>query len=182
MVSTQKESLVQRMKHYSELSESGLLEIHRSSDGAVLAELQTVQADERHRNFILSTWVKSAADINRRSRMVGSSGIPFRVDGGLCHSGESEVAEAMWPKSTVLTSGEDAFAVHAWICNDGNSLLHCYVPPPVRRMGIASTLILSLCGKSVDVYKPYPCTAKGVEFNWNPYMLQSLLAEQRQVD
>lgn len=137
---------------------SKLLLIHRES-GKVLEELPLKLATPTHRSFILATWVRSYASTARKvlSRTV-------------YNAGEPSLAEAHWDKCLVVTSSDDEYTVHAWVCIKDGGLIHCYVVPELRRKGIARALIRGFCGPNVQYARPWPFDVPKT-WTFNPYLL-----------
>ncbi len=93
----------------------------------------------------------------------------MRCPSEVYRAGESKAAELLWSKSHVVT-GDDGFTIHAWICGTEGKLWHVYVPPPLRRIGVARALVESTVGTRYLVCKPWPTTPKGHQVSYSPYM------------
>jgi ribosomal protein S18 acetylase RimI-like enzyme len=134
--------------------------------GKTLAELKVVTATEQHRNFILSTWVRSYQSTARRI-----------MDKDLYAKEEALVAESFWHLSKVAVSPEDEYVIHGWVCasSDGN-IYHAYVPPDFRRRGIASAILNIAVSGSVpgklQMARPTEWQPKGYKTEFNPYILR----------
>lgn len=138
-----------------------------SSDGKILLckgdkELQALllqRAASQHRNFIISTWVKSYEGQARRQG-IG----PFYA----LH--EPAIAESRWQDCHVATD-QDGYTVYGWVCGDREtgSLWHCYVAPELRKLRIATRLIEYACGTLKEYARPWPYSAHA---RTNPYLLR----------
>lgn len=144
---------------FARLSSDMHLELVHRETGKVVERLPVVPATEEHRAFILATWVRSYASTARKllSRAVYTAGEP-------------RVAERLWPKTFVVTSPDDSYTIHAWVCGEPGKLYHCYVIPQLRRKGIAGALIEGLCGRNVEIARPWPYEANP-RWTLNPYLL-----------
>ncbi len=154
---------------YASVSNNGqsdLLLLQAKETGEVLETLHVVQANDSHRAFILSTWVRS---YEVPARLLRVAGMPIGRD--TYHSGESRVAERHWRQSKVVV-GEDGYTIHAWLCGEHGKLWHVYVPPKLRRHGIAKCLTEHYCGKQYEVSKPWPSPPRRHVIQYNPYMNQ----------
>ena len=131
--------------------------VHRES-GKVVEKLPIRLAQEEHRAFILATWVRSYASHARKA-----------VPRSAYAEGEAKLAERFWPKTFVVTSPDDDYTIHAWICCEPGHLYHVYVIPELRRKGIADSLVRKLVGGKVQYARPWPYD---VPRNWtfNPYL------------
>lgn len=120
----------------AELSSDGS-QILLKKDDRVIETLQLVAPEAQHRNFIISTWVKSYPRILRPG-----------VSREVFNHGEGTLAEELWDSGLVAVSG-DGFTIHGWVAGGsashggiyGKILEHCYVQPDLRRLGIAKCLI-----------------------------------------
>lgn len=133
--------------------------------GEVLAHLPVVQANEKHRNFILSTWVRSYQNVARKV-----------MDKETYAREESLVAERFWGRSSVAVSPEDEYVIHGWVCNLGSHVYHAYVPPDFRRHGMASEIlrVTASDAKKLQIARPTEWKPKGFRCEFNPYILRSL--------
>lgn len=138
------------------LSSDGLPTILLQKDQRTLESLPIKAAHAEHRNFILSTWVKSYEGQARRQ------GIKSFYD-----RDEPRVAEALWNKCLIVTD-ETGFTVHAWVCGRKGQLFHVYVTPELRRIRMATRLIEFACGKLESYARPWPYSAHA---RVNPYLL-----------
>ncbi len=126
-------------------------------------------ATNETRNFILATWVRSYEAANRRVG-IGGFGSTLRVKSDVYRAGETAVAEALWELSKVVV-GQDGYTVHGWICATPGRLYHVYVPPGLRRCGVAKGLIEAYAGKEYMVQKPWPySTPAGHTVTYNPFL------------
>lgn len=132
-------------------SDSMSLELIHRETGSVVESLPLTLATEEHRAFILATWVRSYAATARKV-----------LNRAVYVQGEPRVAEKLWPKTYVLTSPDDNYTIHAWICCESGAggtpgkLYHVYVIPELRRKGVAGALIRKLVGPKVEYAKPWP--------------------------
>lgn len=136
--------------------------------GKVLQSLPVIKALPEHRNYIISTWVKSYEPTTRRLGVTG--GTPTPIDKESFRAREAGLAERFWQDSFVIVSGDDSFTIHGWInaeSSDGNgqahgrnekttTVRHVYVPPALRHKGIAKGLVQSLATSKYLVSKPWP--------------------------
>lgn len=132
--------------------------VHQS--GRVLMTLPVQRAQDKHRNYVISTWVRSYEPVARR--VMRSS---------VYNAGESSVAERMWHKSSVVVSPDDDYTIHAWVCGDPGKLYHCYVIPDLRRKGVVGALIGGVCGPILEYARPWPFPMERGGWTWNPYIL-----------
>ena len=149
----------------------------------VLQELPIIDAKEEHRNYIISTWVRSFETIARR--MVVSSGASLvHLDAAGAKAGESRLSEFHWDKSKVIVSPDDDYTIHGWfsfgvlpggsLLDTGSSginglLRHCYVCPSFRGNGICRVVVEHYLGRAYRVSKPWPKTPTGHYVTWDPY-------------
>jgi GNAT superfamily N-acetyltransferase len=130
-----------------------------------LEKLPICRPDERHRSFILSTWVRSYEPMARRV-----------VTSGVYNSEEARVAERLWDRSWIVTSPDDDYTVHGWVCgrtaaDAGPGVLHhCYVVPQLRHRGVAKALISHACGRILQYVRPWPWKAPN-GWTFNPYLI-----------
>lgn len=112
------------------------------------------------RAFILATWVKSYLPTLRKWL-------------GTAASLEEEVqqAETLWEQTVICGSESDDFTVHAWACGSPGVLHYVYVPPELRRKGIASALIRHVCGHTFQYGRPWPYKKGPTGGTYNPYLL-----------
>ncbi len=137
------------------------LDLYKS--GNLIESLPIVQAGTEHRSLILSTWVKSYQTVSTQKWMVNKETYILN---------EPRVAELFWENSWVVTSDEEGYTVHAWICCLPGKLFHIYVSPELRGCKTATSLIKHFCGPgNVDIYKPWPFQSRGILWNKNPYII-----------
>lgn len=119
-------------------------------------------AGAQHRSFILATWIQSYMGMARKQMLKKT----YETE-------EPKLAEKLWSKALIITPQDEDFTVHGWVCAVGNTLYQCYVPPELRRLGIAGTLIKAACGTEVTIPRPWPFTdpPRGLRFTYNPYKL-----------
>lgn len=125
--------------------------------GAEEVTLPLTQAGPQHRSYILATWVRSYAPQLRK--WLGS--VPEE---------EGLQAEKLWDQSLVVTD-DDGFTVHAWVCGSPGLLHYVYVPPELRRKGVAEALIKHLCGHTYEYGRPWPYKKEPNGGKYNPYIL-----------
>lgn len=146
------------------------------SDGSEQQLLPIVDSQEAHRSYIISTWVKSYDALARHLKVSNRyEGLVMTKD--VYRDGESRLAEQNWHNSKVIVSPDDEFTIHGWVCSvtgsSGHTLLHVYVPPEFRSMGVGRGLVEYTCGKTYQVMKPWPKTPRGHNVIWNPYNVPS---------
>ena len=124
----------------AELSSDGS-QILLKKDDRVIETLQLIAPEAQHRNFIISTWVKSYPRILRPG-----------VSREVFNHGEGALAEELWNSGLVAVSG-DGFTIHGWVAGYGLVLEHCYVQPDLRRLGIARCMIYA-AGYSKQYARP----------------------------
>lgn len=156
----------------AKLSDDGL-KLLLNKDDKTLAELDVGYATDAHRNFIISTWVKSISP-------------DFGVHRSIHNAMEAELAEVNWDKSIVVTSGDDRFTVHAWMCvavdpHDINSavLLQAYVQPDLRQKCVLKAMIEDLGGEKIVYPRQLPnnltWSTTANKWTYNPYLLGKFL-------
>lgn len=135
------------------------------ADGEVTLPLG--KATSKHRNFILSTWVKSHLPALRKTATQTGT-----VDLERLVQQESTAAENLWGTGRVVHGPEDDYTVYAWIVGECGRLDYIYVVPELRRKGVARALIAHVCNSGYEYgrhwpYKEIPCGGK-----FNPYVLR----------
>jgi hypothetical protein len=140
--------------------------------GKTVEMLPVRKAQESDRSFILATWVRSYAPVARRTRVTIGTAPSVGLEEGVYLAGEPSVAESHWKNSVVLGSPEDEFTIHGWVCGGKGTLYHCYVPPDLRRQGIAKALILHVCGPTLEYARPWPFPKVPSGWKLNPYLLR----------
>lgn len=147
---------------YASVSDNGSKLLLKSKEtDRILEELNLIKALPEHRNYIISTWVKS---YEKHARKCGFRSEYYRA-------GESKLAEGLWDGAMVAVSGSDPYTVHAWVCGYNGYLAHVYVPPELRNHGVARALVELVAGKEYSVHKPWPRTPAGHKVTWNPYLV-----------
>jgi GNAT superfamily N-acetyltransferase len=139
----------------SELSSGGSPGIHLVKGEKVLEELRLMGANQEHRSFILSTWVKS---YETQARKQGIKEFYSKH--------EPKLAEKLWDKCIVLTD-DSGYTVHAWVCSINGALYHVYVVPELRKLRVATRLI-EYAGPLKEYARPWPFAAHA---RVNPYLL-----------
>ncbi len=142
----------------SQLSKSGSPAILLVKDSKTLETLPIVQATSEHRNFILSTWVRSY-ESQARSQGIGPQYAKH----------EPAIAESRWGDCLVVTD-DGGFTVHAWVCAGEGALFHVYVVPELRKLRIATRLIEFASGGLKEYARPWPYAAHA---KVNPYLLRA---------
>ena len=141
----------------SRLSTDGRPSIQLVKDEKVLETLPILKSSAEHKNFILSTWVKSYEAAARKQGIR-----EFYV------SNEPTVAESLWTACSVV-SDDSGYTVHAWVCATEGNLYHCYVVPELRKLRLATRLIEYSCPEGLKAYaRPWPYQAHA---RVNPYLL-----------
>lgn len=86
------------------------------------------------RRFVVPTWVRSRAAADDRQ----PRGHDWReVD---------RILDAPGTRVVVLASGQGDSALHGWACATGDVLHYAYVPPELRRAGLARQCITAVLG------------------------------------
>lgn len=155
------------MKNFSAEVSRDSVKLLSVPEGKVLESLPIVRANESHRNFIISTWVRSYEPHIRKLR-IGPTDV--RISTEAYRAGEAKVAERHWDKSFVVTSGDDNFTIHGWICAQEGYLWHVYVPPLIRSHGMAKGLVSAYAGLDYNLHKPWPKQPAGHTCRYNPWM------------
>lgn len=150
-------------------SKTTLSLVHKET-AEVVQTLELTKAAPTHRNFILSTWLKSYRPQARKD------GIQEYYN-----TYEPAIAESRWQDCHVL-SDESGFTVYAWVCAyrpvSGSTqrsavpgqLYHVYVIPELRHIGVARRLIEAIAGDGDITYaRPWPGRPKS--YRVNPYLL-----------
>lgn len=126
--------------------------------------LRLVRATAVHRNYIMSTWVISAADAAARRGIRRS----------LARQREDDCAKLSYNDGLVyvLTDGVDDTVIHGWVAGKHGLLIWGYIPPELRHKGIFRAMVRQVCGREVSytrrprgykvpgwwVYDPYRIT------------------------
>lgn len=129
------------------------LTLYLPNSEELIEELPIVLARPEHKSFIISTWVRS---YEKTARKLSFCGMPMDKDWRI---GESARAEKWWEKARVVTSKDDPYTIHAWICGSnshGGHLFYVYVPPNLRGNGIAKALVEKYVGQEYSVSLPWP--------------------------
>lgn len=138
-------------------SKTTLSLVHKET-AEVVQTLQLMPSQMGHRNFILSTWLKSYRPQARKDGIAE-----------YYNKYEPAIAESRWQDCFVL-SDEDGFAVYAWVCAYPGQLYHVYVIPELRHLGVARRLIEHVAGDGAICYaRPWPGRPKS--YRVNPYLL-----------
>jgi len=125
--------------------------------------LRLDRASDVHRNFILSTWVLSAADAMAKRGARRS----------LCRQREDLLAKAALSSGTVwvLVDEVDPEVIHGWICGRRGLLQWGYLPPPLRHRGIFRSMVRAVCGKDLSyTRRPRGYKVPGY-WLYDPYLL-----------
>ncbi len=131
--------------------------------------LPIVQADERHRNYIISTWTRSLRGYPALSCTNGFVSLWSKSADFM--AGEARLAERFWQHSKALVSPDDDFTVYGWVCylHGCNTVLHCYVAPEFRANGVGRALLEHVAGNEYASQKPPKFIPSGHTVRWNPY-------------
>jgi hypothetical protein len=154
------------LREFYAVVSNNLLQLLSRQTNHVLETLPIVKANNDHRSFILSTWVRSY-ETHARRLSIGPANC--RIEPQDYRDGESRAAEKHWDKTHVVT-GADGFTIHAWICAKEGALWHVYVPPNLRLSGVAKALISSVAGNNYCVSKPMPYQFSGHTVTYNPWL------------
>lgn len=92
---------------------------------------------DRWRNYVLSTWVRSALETVRTSRLTHGPTVP---------TGIHDVATELLQQVHVAVRGD---AVHGWIAGRKGALYWVYVPHKLQRRGLAKDMIAKVCGINI---------------------------------
>jgi hypothetical protein len=141
-----------------------------SESGKVLETLEIGPAKDEHRNFIISTWIRSYESELRKAHCYAGAQ-DFRLDRGSYSAGEGGVAERCWKESQVVTSPTDGYTVHGWICTEGGHVYHIYIPPSLRGIGLGRGLLEAFAGTAYTTHKPISRAPKGHTVRWNPWAI-----------
>ncbi len=152
----------------AEVTESYVI-LSSKASSKIIERLPIVIATQEHRNYILSTWVRSYEAYARKVVVSGGASGTIHVPSDTYRSGESAVAELHWEKCHVVT-GTDSYTIHAWVCATKGNLWHVYVPPQLRGKGIAKGLVGRFAGSHYLVSKPLPYKFSGHAVHYSPYM------------
>lgn len=112
------------------------------------------------RRFIVPTWVRSLASFRRIAPM----GKHWRA--------VDRVLDAHDTRVMVLASDSAARTIHAWAAATGEVLHYAYVPPELRREGLARSCITSLLGgypERIGITHAWPFTSP--RFVWQSHPL-----------
>ncbi len=156
------------MTFYAKVLNNTLLLCSQESD-KVLESLPIIQAEDQHRSFILSTWVRSYEPFIRRLQVAGMSIKPEDY-----RAGESFKAEQNWQNTKVVVSPDDPYTVHAWVCGRKEEpqphLWYVYVPPHLRLKGVGRGLVEAYCGQEYSVSLPWPTQPRNHVVSYNPWL------------
>ncbi len=132
------------------------MELVHLETGEVISTSVITKAEPQHRNFIISTWLKSYRGQAKRQ------GIQELYD-----AHEPGIAESRWQDSLVVTD-DGGFTVYAWVCGQQGSLWYVYVVPELRLHCLSAALIELACGALPDLARPWPYKTR---LRINPYLL-----------
>ena len=128
-----------------------------------------------HRNFILSTWVKSWGETNRVTvQTIRGTAYPTRRE--QFERAQGKVSERLWEHSFSLSSKDNPAVCHGWLCLVGPTLVWAYIPHDLRRMGLFSVLRSFACEdvEGLQLASPWPYS-KGIGIPFNPSALLEAL-------
>jgi GNAT superfamily N-acetyltransferase len=140
-------------------------------------ELRPMREDDR--NYVLSSWLNSYAEVGRRPRLVDPRTRELQDEGGEFRGTRrgvyfrvyQPIVEALVGRSTIVvaTLPEEPDVVLGWMAVEGDCLHYLLVKPRWRRLGIARWLIEQLDGmNAVYTHAPSPTVAKGlVPSSWS---------------
>lgn len=148
-----------------------------SSDGTDRAYLRLAEAGEeltfqvskvsdKHRSFLLSTWVRSAIPSIRK--VTGNSS---QISQDRMVEEEASRAESLWKLGSVVHGKDDDYTVYAWIVGEQGVLHYVYVVPELRKKGVAEALIESVCGHNYETGRQWPGKRLPNAGKYNPYLL-----------
>lgn len=116
------------------------------------------------RSFIISTWVRSYGHVRANISRSQYAALHGRLVEKLLSAARARV---------VVACSENApDALHGWACGAAPSLHYVYVPPELRRSGLARALVYAALGTyadTIDVTHRWPFSSK--RFHFNPYPL-----------
>lgn len=121
------------------------------------------KAKEIHRAFILATWIRSYIPVLRKRFGL--------ADPDVLSQEEAKQAETLWEQTQIVGSEDDDFTVHAWVCGSPGRLDYVYVPPELRRKGLAGALIKHVCGHTYEYGRPWPFKGNPNGGRYNPYII-----------
>lgn len=116
------------------------------------------------RRFIVPTWVKSLAYSRRGVARIDTMRRYWSI--------VDRIVDATDTRIIVLASDESARTLHAWAAGDGNCLHYAYVPPELRRAGLARACITALFGsypEQIPITHAWPF--ESARFRWQPHPL-----------
>lgn len=90
------------------------------------------------RRFIVPTWVRSLADARRNEQRHDTLRRYWAI--------VDRVLDAPDTRVVVLASDEASRTLHGWAAATGTALQYAYVPPELRRNGLARRCITALLG------------------------------------
>jgi hypothetical protein len=139
-----------------------------SESGITIREYDGTRRGER--GFVISTWHRSYGHTR--------AGVDRSVYGAEQGDLVERILDADHTRTVVACSGKNDDTLHAWACGRPPALLHyAYVPPELRRDGLATRLIAHLLGgvrEQIDATHQWPFL--GPRFRFNPYPLTRLEA------
>lgn len=126
-------------------------------EGQELSRLPVAAADDSHKAFIISTWLRSYRPVARKYGYED-----------LYNRNEPAIAESRWQDCFVVTD-EGGYTVYAWVCAEQGSLYHVYVVPELRNIGVARELIRFAAGEDYMMAREWP--RKNCPHRVNRYLL-----------
>jgi GNAT superfamily N-acetyltransferase len=111
-------------------------------------------AEATDRSFVFATWMRSYREVQKH--------IAYEA----YHTGQGRRVERLWKSSMVACRESAPDTIHAWVCGSPGLLHYVYVPPTLRRKGLAKALVDQVCGKPLDFTHrwPFPTLPHG----WRP--------------
>lgn len=136
-------------------------------------KLFLVDATKEDRSFIISSWVKSYAQINRKLRIVFNDNSNYSLtrmaSDDVFDAHHPLIAEAMWCEAKVLKGDLNDHTNYGFIVTEQPSTLHyVYVVHELRRLGLADAMIRLEIGKYVENTHIWPY-GKRESWKFNPY-------------
>lgn len=99
-------------------------------------ELFLRPADDRHRNYVLSTCVRETSLLLMRNGLRKKQ----------VEKAAEFIAKTLIDHVWVVTTEQSPSTAHGWICAVNGTLLFVYVPHELRKQGIAKHMMKEVCG------------------------------------
>lgn len=122
-----------------------------------------IQAEEVHRNYIISTWLLSAGSEAERR------GVPR--DDARAH--EEDLAKSALAAGWVfvMADREDPSIIYGWVAGDRGILHWAYVPPGMRGQRVFTSLVAEVCGERLQFTRKPRGFRAGPGWEFNPYRI-----------